>query len=107
MRVRYTHQALLDLAEIHDYIAAENADAASRVFAEIEHEIQQLKAHPRLGRPGRVEETRELVISRFPYVIAYRLPDAMPECETPAGSAAEAVIAISAERQGGGTWPTI
>lgn len=72
MKVRYTGQALLDLAEIHDYIAAENAEAASRVVTEIEREIQQLKAHPRLGRPGRVEETRELVISRFPYVVAYR-----------------------------------
>jgi plasmid stabilization system protein ParE len=29
-------------------------------------------AHPRLGRPGRVEDTRALVISRFPYVVAYR-----------------------------------
>ena len=72
MRVRYTRQALLDLTEIHDYIAAENAEAASRVVTEIEREIQQLKAHPRLGRPGRIEETRELVISRLPYVVAYR-----------------------------------
>jgi addiction module RelE/StbE family toxin len=72
VKVRYTRQALLDLGEIYDYIAAENAAAASRVVTEIEHEIQQLKAHPRLGRPGRVDETRELVISRFPYVVAYR-----------------------------------
>ena len=74
MKVRYTRQALLDLGEIHDYIAAENAEAANRVVTGIEHEIQQLKAHPRLGRPGRVDETRELVISRFPYVVAYRDP---------------------------------
>jgi addiction module RelE/StbE family toxin len=72
VRVRYTRQALLDLAEIHDYIAAENTEAANRVVTEIEREIQQLKAHPRLGRPGRIEETREFVISRFPYVVAYR-----------------------------------
>ncbi len=72
MKVRYTRQALLDLGEIYGTIAAENAEAANRVVNEIEREIQRLIAFPRLGRPGRVDETRELVISRFPYVVAYR-----------------------------------
>ena len=34
--------------------------------------IRQLEENPRLGRVGRVEETRELVVIRFPYVVAYR-----------------------------------
>jgi addiction module RelE/StbE family toxin len=72
VRIRYTRRALLDLSEIHDYIAADNPAAAGRAIAEIERAIAQLAAHPRLGRPGRVEDTRELVISRFPYVVAYR-----------------------------------
>jgi len=71
VKTRYTRRALLDLAEIHDYIAAEDPAAAGRVLAEIEREIAQLEAHPRLGRPGRVEGTRELVVSRYPYVVAY------------------------------------
>ena len=71
MKTRYTRRALLDLAEIHDYIAAEDPAAARRVVAEIEREIAQLEAHPRLGRPGRIEGTRELVVSRFLYVVAY------------------------------------
>ena len=71
MKTRYTRRALLDLTEIHDYIAADDPAAAGRVIAEIEREIAQLDAHPRLGRPGRVEGTRELVITRLPYVVAY------------------------------------
>lgn len=72
MRIGYTRRALLDLSEIHDTIAADNPAAAGRVIAEIERAIAQLEAHPRLGRPGRVDETREIVISRFPYIVAYR-----------------------------------
>jgi addiction module RelE/StbE family toxin len=71
VKTRYTRRALLDLAEIHDYVAADDPAAAGRVIAEIEREIAQLEAHPRIGRPGRVEGTRELVITRYPYVVAY------------------------------------
>ena len=52
MKVRYTRQALLDLGEIHDGIAAENAEAASRVVTEIEHQIQQLTALSSSRSPG-------------------------------------------------------
>jgi plasmid stabilization system protein ParE len=33
--------------------------------------VAKLETMPRLGRPGRVEGTRELVIARSPYVIVY------------------------------------
>ena len=72
MKLRYTKRALLDLVEIQDYISADNPDAARRVIAEIELEIDRLAEHPALGRTGRIEETRELVILRYPYVVAYR-----------------------------------
>ena len=32
-----------------------------------------LERFPQSGRPGRIEETRELVIDRTPYIVAYRI----------------------------------
>lgn len=76
MRVRWTRLALLHLAEIHDHIAAENPAAARRVAQRIRKEAGILADHPGIGRPGRLSGTRELVIDRYPYVIAYRVEPA-------------------------------
>lgn len=35
--------------------------------------VARLPAHPAIGRPGRIPETRELVIP--PYIVAYRVKD--------------------------------
>jgi plasmid stabilization system protein ParE len=35
--------------------------------------LDNLKRFPELGRPGRIEGTHELVISRTPYIAAYRI----------------------------------
>ena len=48
---------------------------ASTVLAEIRRQIEQLRRHPLMGRSGRVEGTRELVVSRYPYVVAYQLAE--------------------------------
>lgn len=72
MRVRWARPALADLAEIHDYIAAENPVAAKQVIRHIRQDANILNEHPAIGRPGRVPGTRELVVGRLPYVIAYR-----------------------------------
>ncbi|WP_422641803.1 type II toxin-antitoxin system RelE/ParE family toxin [Zavarzinia sp.] len=40
--------------------------------------VARLSEHPHLGRAGRVADTRELVISRTPYVAVYSVgPDAI------------------------------
>jgi addiction module RelE/StbE family toxin len=35
--------------------------------------VKNLRLFPEMGRPGRIEGTRELVISRTPYIAAYRI----------------------------------
>jgi toxin ParE1/3/4 len=40
------------------------------VLSIIRH-VALLAEHPGIGRPGRVEGTRELVISGLPYLVAY------------------------------------
>jgi toxin ParE1/3/4 len=40
---------------------------------EMERQILLLSQYPEMGRPGRVKDTRELVIHRTPYVAIYRI----------------------------------
>ena len=70
MIVRWRRNALLDLVEIDDYIRQENPQAANRVISAIRRDTSQLAKVPLMGRLGRVENTRELVISNLPYIAA-------------------------------------
>jgi len=70
--VNWTEQAELDVDEIMAFIAEDNPRAAIHVVHEIRDAAAQLALFPMLGRAGRVEGTRELVVLRTPYVIAYR-----------------------------------
>jgi toxin ParE1/3/4 len=73
MKLRFTPRARLDLAEIHDYIAQENPQAARRVIAILRKTAEALPSNPLVGRSGRVADTRELAVGRLPFVLAYRL----------------------------------
>jgi len=73
MKLEWSLFAQNDRDEIFDYIAADNPRAAVAVDRRIQSEVETLAQFPRRGRPGRVEGTRELVILRTPYVVAYRI----------------------------------
>ena len=63
--------ARVDLLEIVDYISDDNPDAAQRVRDDIETNVEKLLNFPKIGRSGRIEETRELVV-RANYIIVYQ-----------------------------------
>ena len=75
MKLRWTRIALQDLRYLHEYIAEGNPLAASRMVVHIQDATQRLKKHPQMGRPGRVQGTRELVIAGSPYIVVYILGD--------------------------------
>lgn len=52
MKLRYTPRAKLDLAEIHDYIAQENPQAARRVILLIRKAAETLPQKPQIGMVG-------------------------------------------------------
>ena len=54
-------------------IAQESAQAAIEQGDRIEQQISQLIAYPEMGRAGRKQGTRELVISRTPFIVIYRI----------------------------------
>ncbi len=56
-----------------DYIAQENSEAARKVVSEIYKQTQVLSIHPKIGRRGRALDTYELVIARYPYIVAYEI----------------------------------
>ena len=62
-----------NIADIRDYIASDNPQAAQNVLDEIRRVVHSLRDFPLLGHMGRRAGTRELVITRYPYLIIYRL----------------------------------
>jgi toxin ParE1/3/4 len=75
--IRWTKPANDDFLGIVAWIAANNPVAASRVGRRILDAVRQLEDFPSRGRPGRSPGTRELVISRLPYLVVYSV-DADP-----------------------------
>ena len=75
MKLRWTIPAVQDLKELHAYIADRNPAAVIRMAHLLRSHAEGLSAHPHKGRPGRIDGTRELVISGTSFVIAYRLAD--------------------------------
>jgi toxin ParE1/3/4 len=73
MRIEWTLFAMNDREAIFDYIEADSPRAAVLVDDRIESQLELLIHTPEIGRPGRVEGTRELVIQQTPYLVAYRI----------------------------------
>jgi len=72
MKLRYTPRAQLNLAEIHDYIAQENPQAARRVILLIRKAAETLpQNHP--NRQGGTNR-RNPRINRWPLPVHARLP---------------------------------
>ena len=73
IRVVISDNAKAQLAEQIAYIRDRNPQAAREQKAKISKSVNSLRQSPRLGKPGRVENTRELVIYSTPYILIYEL----------------------------------
>jgi toxin ParE1/3/4 len=71
MQVRWHEDAVGDLVALRRYIALENPAAAQRVARKLLERVNLLRKHPMLGKAGRIESTRELVVAGTPYTIVY------------------------------------
>ena len=71
MQIRWSRRAAQELHAAFDYILLENEGAAYRTIDLIEELVERLAEYPSLGRAGRVGSSRELVIPRTPYIVAY------------------------------------
>jgi toxin ParE1/3/4 len=73
LEIRWLKRALANLDAEAAFIALDDPAAAARVVDTIAGTIDLLARHPGLGRPGRVEGTRELVVADTPYLVPYRV----------------------------------
>lgn len=73
--IKFTKSAVEDLRCIKRFIYEDNSEAAKEVVSYIISKIEMLPQNPSLGRAGRVLRTRELVISKYPYIVPYQVKD--------------------------------
>jgi toxin ParE1/3/4 len=73
LEIRWLKRALANLDAEAAFIARENPAAAARVVDTVARTVDLLAQHPGLGRPGRVQGTRELVVANTPYLVPYRV----------------------------------
>ena len=74
MNIEWSDEALADLSSLHAFIAKDNPAAAQKVAMTIVESVEtNLPDNPHIGRPGRVNGTRELVITHTPYIVPYRI----------------------------------
>jgi toxin ParE1/3/4 len=73
VKIVWTRKARLHLRAAYDYWSHERSfPAATKMLERIFSAVELLEHHPFAGRPGRIPETRELVIVSTPFLVAYR-----------------------------------
>jgi len=78
IQVRWTEPAAQDLKKIHLYIQKDSPSAAVTVARALFDEANSLGIMPGRGRLGKAPGTRELIVTRLPYIIIYRVtPEAI------------------------------
>ncbi len=75
MKIVWSPTAVNDLKQARHYIAEGNPAAAEEVAKKIITSIERLIDFPNSGRPGRVPNTRELVIDGTPFIIPYTVKE--------------------------------
>ena len=70
MKLYWTLEAIADRDAIFDYIETDNPAAALALDELFSEKAERLADHPKLGRPGRVDGTRELVVHEN-YILVY------------------------------------
>jgi addiction module RelE/StbE family toxin len=73
VKLVWSKAAVRDLEELAVYIAEDSEQAAEFVEERIREEAKLLSRAPHSGRIGRVHGTRERVVRRTPYILAYRI----------------------------------
>ncbi|PTM40481.1 type II toxin-antitoxin system RelE/ParE family toxin [Bosea sp. 124] len=79
MKVHWSSRALAEIDTIFAFVAAADRALAERLTFEIEARAAKMAEYPEMGRPGRVDGTREFVVTGTPYIIPYRVRDGRVE----------------------------
>jgi toxin ParE1/3/4 len=76
VRLIWSRRAVADLRELRALIGQDAPGAAKRITERIVESIEtMIPANPKIGRPGRVSGTRELVLGGTPCIVPYGIRD--------------------------------
>ncbi|MGO9303423.1 MAG: type II toxin-antitoxin system RelE/ParE family toxin [Candidatus Korobacteraceae bacterium] len=73
MKIRLTSRASQQLLSAYDYLQGANSSAAASQMKRIFDSIDLLERFPLAGRKGRIAGTRETVVPRTPFIVAYAI----------------------------------
>jgi toxin ParE1/3/4 len=79
VKIRWTAVAADDLKSVHEYLNEHAPAQADTVVDRILAGIDVLEQYPNLGPQGRLDGTRELVITGTPFIVFYRLQKSQVE----------------------------
>ena len=72
MKLYWTAEAIADRIDIYDYVEADNPAAALALDELFSKAAERLQHHPMIGRVGRVDRTRELVVHEN-YILVHNI----------------------------------
>ena len=76
MKLVWSRYALEDRRAIFEYLERRDPAAAADMDEMIETSVRNLRSYPNMGRQGRVDTVRELVVIGTPFIVAYAvMPD--------------------------------
>ncbi len=75
MKIAWTHLALHYLENAYEFVADNSPKAASGMIDRLERALSNLKVYPNVGRKGRIEGMRELVLPNTPFFLSYRVKE--------------------------------
>ena len=71
--VLWTERAISTLELELDYYGQINPKLAEELSQIIKNNVESISAMPSIGRPGKKLNTRELILAKYPYIMAYRV----------------------------------
>lgn len=73
MDVKWLRTARENLEDAAEFLYRENPQVAREFILEVIRLTSLLSGQPAMGRPGRVQGTRELIVLPYPFIIPYRV----------------------------------
>jgi addiction module RelE/StbE family toxin len=73
MQVKWLRRALENLDDEAAHITKDSPRVAAEFVVHMRDSAAMLADQPNMGQPGRISGTRELIVTRFSYILPYRV----------------------------------
>jgi addiction module RelE/StbE family toxin len=73
VKLLWTERAIRHLGAFYAYIAEDSPQASDTMLDRLLEAVENLARFPQLGRTGRVEDTRELILPNVRLIVTYRI----------------------------------